>query len=154
MTIFKTSTELFSHHSSILTDLKKTKFQVMCAGPLPTDDVIANYLGAHNLKFSMYLNDPIFSAFMDLPTQFGWNIPRKREGIPLNNIFNFHDLNLRFQHLLGYSVWRFMSTKIFSFGHNFEDSFHNLALHSQGYFSWGYGVVGLTDVTQKPQNQI
>jgi len=121
VTIFKTSTQLLNDHSFILTDLEKTKFKVMCTGPLPTDDVIANYLSAQNLKFSMYLNDPVFSAFMDLPTQFGWNILRKREGIPLENIFNYHDLGLRFQHFLGYSVWRFFSTNIFSFGHKIDD---------------------------------
>lgn len=53
----------------------------MCTGPLPTDDVIADFLGAYNLKFSTYLNDPIFSAILNLPTQFGWNLPRNAYGI-------------------------------------------------------------------------
>ena len=93
----------------------------MCTGPLPTDDVIADFLGAHNLKFSTYLNDPIFSALLRLPSQFGWNLPRESDGLSENKIFDWWTFKLRTESLFGYLFWSGAQLKLFSWADQIDD---------------------------------
>lgn len=40
----------------------------MCLSSLPTDTVIAAWLGAEQFKFALYLNDPDLTTFFGLPS--------------------------------------------------------------------------------------